>query len=154
MAQTKDVFRRVADRTVIEITAVSALPMTYQWYLNGQPVAGATNNTLSITNLTAIQAGVYTVTASNQAGVATSAPIPVSIMPAYGSEPPGLAAAWADAGFELQLPGDNRTRTVLASSNLVDWSTQFVLPPSGLPQSLQDLAATNAPYRFYRVRTP
>jgi len=146
--------RRVGDRTVLEVTAVSALPMTYQWYLNGVLLANVTNNAWAITNLSADNAGVYTVTASNAAGVATSGPIVVSTMPAYTSQPPTFSGNWAgpDAGFQLQLPVDNRSRSVLASTDLLNWSTQFVVAPTGLPQFLNDFGATNYSYRFYRVR--
>jgi len=146
--------RRVGDRTVLEVTAVSALPMTYQWYLNGVLLAGVTNNAWAITNLPAGAAGVYTVTASNAAGVATSGPIAVSTLPAYTSQPPTFSGNWAgpETGFQLELPVDNRPRSVLASTDLLTWSTQFVVAPAGLPQVLNDAGATNLPHRFYRVR--
>jgi len=147
--------RRVGDRTVLEVTAVSSLPMTYRWYLNGVLLAGITNNAWAITNLSESSAGVYTVSASNQAGVATSGPIAVSVMPAYTSQPPSFSGSWAGpaTGFRLELPVDNRPRSVLVSTNLSNWSTQFLVAPTGLPQVLNDAAATNLPHRFYRVRT-
>jgi len=155
IAQSVEVSRRVGDRTVLEVSAVSELPITYRWYLNGVLVAGATNAAIAIADLTANSAGIYTVTASNQAGLAASGPIKVSVMPSYTSEPPGLAARWAGVsqGLKLELPVDNRPRTVLSSSDLMNWAARFVLPPSGLPQSLLDSTATNRPHQFYRIRT-
>lgn len=151
--QTIQDLRRTADRTVLEITAVSSLPITYRWYLDGNLVVGATNNTLSITNLIASQAGTYTVVASNQAGVATSGPIALSVMPDYFDEYPLFSGRWAGRtnGFQLNLGVDNRQRWVLVSTNLTTWTTQFQVAPSGLPQTLLDTTATNHAKRFYRV---
>jgi len=146
--------RRAGDRTVLEVTAVSSLPMTYRWYLNGVLLAGVTNNAWAITNLSAGSAGLYTVTASNAAGVALGGPIVLSVMPAYTNQPPSFEGNWAGAaeGFALSLPVDNRLRAVLVSTNLANWSTQFMVNPSGLPQIITDPEATNQARRFYRVR--
>jgi hypothetical protein len=45
---------------------------TFQWFLNGAPVAGATNSTLLISGATAANAGSYTCTATNPSGSKTS----------------------------------------------------------------------------------
>jgi Immunoglobulin domain len=48
-------------------------PFTYQWYLNGKPVGGASSSTYLITETTsAMNGSVYTVTATNAAGSASS----------------------------------------------------------------------------------
>ena len=48
------------------------LPMAYQWNRNGVPINGATNLTLTITNVQSSQAGNYTLVATNRGGLATS----------------------------------------------------------------------------------
>jgi hypothetical protein len=45
---------------------------TFQWFLNGAAVAGATNSTLLISGATAANAGSYTCTATNPSGSKTS----------------------------------------------------------------------------------
>ncbi len=51
----------------------TALPApSYQWFKNGAPISGATNATLKLSNLSAADAGAYTVTATNASGSATS----------------------------------------------------------------------------------
>lgn len=62
------------------------------------------------------------------------------------------------AGFQsglpvLELDGPaNASYTVMVSTNLIDWTdleTVFVTEP---PSQWFDLAATDAPQRFYRIR--
>jgi uncharacterized delta-60 repeat protein len=46
--------------------------LSYQWFHNGVAITGATNATLSLTNLQVTDAGSYTVTVTNSAGSVTS----------------------------------------------------------------------------------
>src|SRR5271165_1045443 len=65
----------IADGSTVFFSAMAAgapLP-TYQWNLNGAPIAGATGPTLLVTGATSVKAGSYTCVASNSAGTATSA---------------------------------------------------------------------------------
>jgi hypothetical protein len=52
----------------------SGLGLTYQWYSNGIPIAGATNDTLLFLNLASSHFANYTVVLSNASGVVTSTP--------------------------------------------------------------------------------
>jgi hypothetical protein len=54
--------------------ASSAVPVSYQWQQNGTNLGGATTTSLTLASVTLADAGSYTVTASNVAGVTTSAP--------------------------------------------------------------------------------
>jgi hypothetical protein len=60
----------------------SGYPLYYQWAFNGTNIIGATNATLALADLSAAQAGFYSVTVSNILGSVTSQPVI-------------LAAAWA-----------------------------------------------------------
>lgn len=62
-------------------------PLTYQWCQNGQPVAGATNRWLQLSNLALTNAGLYTVVSGNLDGTATSAPINLTVSAAPGFTP-------------------------------------------------------------------
>jgi hypothetical protein len=55
----------------VALNAVASNSPTYQWMLNGAPVAGATDSTLLISNASAA-AGSYSLVATNSAGTATS----------------------------------------------------------------------------------
>jgi hypothetical protein len=48
--------------------------LSYQWKLNGSPIAGATSSTLSLTNIQPANSGTYTVMVTNLAGMVTSDP--------------------------------------------------------------------------------
>jgi hypothetical protein len=59
---------------IFTVEAIGAPPLAYQWLLNGSPVAGATNSFLSLTNVSASNAGTYTVAITSSAATATSDP--------------------------------------------------------------------------------
>jgi len=52
----------------LSVTAVGRPAPTYQWYLNGVAISGATNATYPIAAAAAANAGIYTVVASNSTG--------------------------------------------------------------------------------------
>ena len=138
-----------------QVTASGTEPLGYQWYFNDlTALAGATMPQFGLTNIQAGQAGSYVVLVSNTAGSVTSAPAWLMVFPNYTNEPPEFSGHWAGPaiGFELRLPVDNRVRTVLVSTNLAEWSTQFLVAPTGLPQVLTDSTATNLPHQYYQLR--
>ncbi|HTX64720.1 MAG TPA: immunoglobulin domain-containing protein [Opitutaceae bacterium] len=52
---------------------------SYQWYLNGTAIGGATGSSLTLASVAAADAGAYTVTATNSLGSATSNPANLSV---------------------------------------------------------------------------
>jgi len=79
------------------VTATGAAPLSYQWSSDGQPLPGATNASLTLTNVIRVEAGSYSVVVSNAVGSVTSAPLAaLSIatgVPCPGT-PPGMVAWW------------------------------------------------------------
>ena len=71
-------------------------------------------------------------------------------MPNYTNEPPGVAGGLQGADFVMTLAPDNRTRTVLVSTNLIDWDSFYTAVPSASPV-LVPTPFTNEPHRFFRV---
>ncbi len=63
-------------------TPAGSAPFSYQWYLNGTPIAGATGGSYSIGSLQSADAGSYTVVITNAAGSVTNVPpLTVSVAP-------------------------------------------------------------------------
>ena len=56
----------------LSVAATSLVPMSFQWQMGGQSIAGATNSSLSITNVSSLNAGNYAVIVSNSIGSVTS----------------------------------------------------------------------------------
>jgi hypothetical protein len=67
----------------------SVLAVTYQWRLNGNVIAGATNSTLTITNAQASNGGTYDVVVCNGSACVTSTPatLMVNYPPSITSNP-------------------------------------------------------------------
>ena len=55
--------------------AESLLPLQYQWFFNSFPLAGATNATLMVRQVTPAEVGLYSVEISNGSGVLRTEPV-------------------------------------------------------------------------------
>ena len=55
------------------VTVTGASPINYQWFKAGQPIAGATSASLSLSTIQVSDAAVYSVVVTNSLGTATSA---------------------------------------------------------------------------------
>lgn len=60
------------DDVVLNVVARGAPPLHFQWFHDGQALAGATNDTLRLNRAKNVDAGFYSVTVSNPNGTATS----------------------------------------------------------------------------------
>jgi hypothetical protein len=84
----------VGDNTNFLVVVDSPLPVTYQWLFNGANLAGATNASLTLNNVTFAQAGSYSVVVSNSAGIVTStAVLTLAQLPNLAPYKP---AGWSD----------------------------------------------------------
>jgi uncharacterized repeat protein (TIGR01451 family) len=93
---------------VFSVGAVGAVPLTYQWRLNGAVIPNATNSVLILLNAQATNAGLYSVLVANEWGLALGGPARLSVM-----APPLIS----------QHP---QSRTVVAGD-----STTFIVTASG-----------------------
>jgi hypothetical protein len=64
----------VGGAVTFPVVASGAPSLSYQWYFSNDPIAGATNSTLELTNILEAMAGEYVVAISNAFGVAWSLP--------------------------------------------------------------------------------
>jgi len=145
------------------VTASGSSPLSYQWKRDGLDLAdgptgfgsiisGATNATLTISNVTGSDSGAYTVLVSGEAGCQTTsvaASLTVLVPPALsisGNPLTGLTLTWPTMPnwtYELQYATD------LEAPN---WMTIFYWwPNSGDPATVMDYPPPTDPQRFYRV---
>jgi len=91
------------------VVATGTAPLGFQWFLNDtNALAGATNATLTLTNLQLTQAGSYRVSVGNSAGFLLSGPAVLTIVPMdLGDAPdPGYPTLLANNGARHRiLPG-------------------------------------------------
>ncbi|MCU0789082.1 MAG: immunoglobulin domain-containing protein, partial [Verrucomicrobia bacterium] len=64
------------------VVASGEAPLSYHWSRNGTPLAGATDASLGLTNVTLADAGAYSVTVSNAVGMTNSLAATLSVIPA------------------------------------------------------------------------
>ncbi|MEY2880303.1 MAG: hypothetical protein RLZZ15_2683 [Verrucomicrobiota bacterium] len=89
--QPASVVANLGDDVSFSVAAFGSAPIVFQWQKNGVAIPGATNTTLSLTRITAADAGSYRVTVN--AGVAGPAGTPATL----GSAPATLAVNTAPA---------------------------------------------------------
>ena len=74
------------------VTAAGGPPIQYQWRRNGAALAGATNASLTLSNLTCVDGASFSVDVRNTAGGASSAPVPLTVVdvtaPVITASPP------------------------------------------------------------------
>lgn len=76
----------VSNAVALNASAFGQLPIQYQWFREGVALGGATNRSLSLTNLQLTHAGEYSVRATGGDGsIATSAGALVTVIPAPGT---------------------------------------------------------------------
>jgi hypothetical protein len=93
-------------------TAIIGDGISYQWTFNGTNILSATNNTLSLTNLTQEQAGTYAVYVSNSVGSIWSSNAVLTIVETLPCvpAPAGIVGLWkGEAGTFNSLVPDSAT---------------------------------------------
>jgi len=96
--------------TVTLGVGVSGSPtLLYQWNRNNVPLAGATNSTLTLSNVTLAPGGTYTVTVTNSAGgvLSQGALLTVNpVLPAFTSQPQSVTVpAGSNVTFSVTVIG-------------------------------------------------
>ncbi len=97
-----------ASSLTFSVATAGTEPIAYQWQFNGAAVAGATNSTLTLSNIVATMAGAYAVTATNAAGSVSSSPATLTINapPAITLEPQNVSTnQGARATFTVAATG-------------------------------------------------
>ncbi len=97
------------DTVTLQVTVSGSPALHYQWNCNTAPLSGATNATLTLSNVTFAQAGAYTVAVTNSAGGVLSQVaqlMVVPVLPSIVSQPQSLTVpAGSNALFSVAVAG-------------------------------------------------
>ncbi|MBU6399477.1 MAG: DUF11 domain-containing protein, partial [Verrucomicrobia bacterium] len=116
-------------------------PFTYQWFLNQVPVPGATNATLTLSNLAGTEGGYYTVAVSNPAGTLLSAPASLTVM--------NLSLY---AGITIDgIVGRNYEIDYVTNLSNTNWTTLTTFTLQNSPYLYIDTQSPTNTHRFYRA---
>jgi len=128
------------------VVAAGASPLAYQWQKDGLLMSGATNDSLSLTNLQMTDAGAYAVVITNVYGTATSSPAVLTMNPAGVS-----FALYSGVTIEgvVGLTYGIQSSTDLGDPNSWRGIVNITL---GAPSQLWfDTQPASQPRRYYRV---
>ncbi|HZZ59458.1 MAG TPA: immunoglobulin domain-containing protein [Opitutaceae bacterium] len=91
----------------LTVSASGTPPPTYQWALNGNPIANATSATYSVASVSAANAGTYTVEVTNPVGsVSATCVVEVPSPPVFSQQPASVqAVAGGSATFSATAAG-------------------------------------------------
>ena len=125
------------------VVAQGVFPLVYQWFTNNTPVAGATTDTLVLTNVQPGQAAVYSVVVTNPVGSVTSSNALLTVVG------PPLSIEVAGQGLVVNVP-------VLNDGFVLEYTDQ--IGAGAVWTVVADVFAipTDAASgrRFYRLRRP
>jgi hypothetical protein len=127
-------FGKTFSNAVFSVQAVSDNPpMRYQWYYNGGVILGATNSTLTVSNVTLANEGLYHVVITDGISSAPSVPARLSVFvnPLITQQPAGQTLAVGDStvmqvsvmanplplGYRWRRSGNNLTNVVVNETN-------------------------------------
>ncbi len=153
-----------AGNAIIFITAANgSAPLGYQWYFNGVPladgqnIAGATSNLLSISSISTQNAGSYAIVVTNAFGTVTSTSAVLTVLvPA-----PILLGGATLISNVLTYSFTNTpgvTFTVIGTTNLdtplVNWTVIGPAVETSPGQFMFSNSITNKRQQFYGIRSP
>jgi hypothetical protein len=135
------------------VAASSITPLGYQWRLNGTNLAGASNSTLTLTNVQLAQAGSYAVQVTNNVGSVVSSNATLTVVTApfvgvtNGSFEFGLNGWTTTGAVTVQGPPSGGTAAGTDGTHAANIGA-FDATGSGLFQTLSVSPGTNYLLRF------
>jgi hypothetical protein len=126
-------------------------PFVFHWQFKNAGIDGATNSSLSLSNVQLNQAGVYSLVVSNSYGSVTNNAA-LNVLPLiFNAGSTNLVLTTNGLQFRLDSVYATNSVTIFASTDLVNWLPILTNPPATGSVLFLDAAATNTPQRFYRA---
>ena len=137
------------------MAASGAVPLSYQWRLNGTNLASATNAWLVLTNVQANQAGTYSVVASNSFGTASSSEGILTVFSGRTRFITSSGGLFVSGGqLHLLVEGSTETQFILEKSeDLKNWMPAQTNTLSAGVMRLNEPTGTNN-HQFFRMNAP
>jgi hypothetical protein len=142
----------VGQVATFSVVVADASGVTFQWKFNGADIAGATGDSLLLTNVSAANAGQYSVAVTNTAGSVTSAPAALTVGKNGGASdtsPSLKLVAYSDVGGTVTVSPTKLnygfgetvmlTATPVAPSAFIGWAGEL---------NTGDLVSTTNPVTF------
>ena len=149
--QLTDGVFRVGSEIALAVSFSTALPLAYQWYLNGVAltnggtISGVTNNVLIINSATLANAGRYSLVARNFIGEETSQLIQVTVLPPITLQflhtATNITLLWTNTAYRLQVASD-----LSGVGSPTGWTN--------LPGSSPIIQPITGPRKFFRLISP
>ncbi len=92
--QPQSVTANAHDSILFSVTASGTIPLSYQWSFNSTNILGATNDSLTISNVTQSTLGAYAVVVANGFGSVPSSNAMLSMHPFLAAPFNGIVAVW------------------------------------------------------------
>jgi hypothetical protein len=120
--------------------------ISYQWFLDGNPINAATNADLDVTDVQFSRSGCYTVVVANSAGAATSAPVMLNVIAPVARRPVPGVKVMGEAGSLLNVDYLNPL------SPVPNWTALGTVSLTSTSQYCFDVTVPLPSARLYRAR--
>jgi RHS repeat-associated protein len=98
---------------VFSVSVTGSAPLTYQWLKSGTNVAGATDSSFTMANVSSLDSGSYNVFITNQAGSISSTN---ALLAVYRQGPPIVSLVPDTDAYQLSVALDSTQATVFVSA--------------------------------------
>jgi hypothetical protein len=128
--------------------------MSYKWYHNGAAISGATDNTYTITNAQAADAGSYYVEVRNLIGAVNSSSAILTLTTVFQTAWGIQSGKVTDTGFQIDISGPPLSSyTLFTSMDSTKWTPVVTIYSASGRLNFTDPKANTRQMCFYRTTT-